>query len=67
MSFLDIALPLAAKGFRVFPLIPRDKAPLPMSEGDHFDAATTERSQIEPWASVRMRFFASWRLMTMPH
>ena len=53
MSFLDIALPLAAKGFRVFPLIPRDKAPLPMSEGDHFDAATTERSQIELWAGQK--------------
>lgn len=48
-SFLDIALPLSERGFRVFPLIPRQKAPVKMSWGDHFDAATTDRAALELW------------------
>ena len=50
--FLDIALPLAAHGFRVFPLIPKTKRPLPMEgEYDHFDVATTDPVQIRAWAA----------------
>jgi Bifunctional DNA primase/polymerase, N-terminal/AAA domain len=49
MSFLDIAKPLAERGFRVFPLIPREKAPVKLSWGDHFDAATTDLEQLEQW------------------
>ena len=50
ITFLDRALPLAERGFHVFPLIPRDKRPFRMSgEADHFDAATTDRVQIESW------------------
>jgi hypothetical protein len=48
-TFLDIALPLAERGFRVFPLIPDQKRPFKMSWGDHFDAATTDRSALELW------------------
>jgi P4 family phage/plasmid primase-like protien len=49
-SFLDIALPLAERGFRVFPLIPGKKQPFAMAgEADHFDAATTDPQQIESW------------------
>jgi hypothetical protein len=47
--FLDIALPLAERGFRVFPLIPKLKQPVKMSWGDHFDAATTEKEDLELW------------------
>jgi hypothetical protein len=47
--FLEIALPLAERGFRVFPLIPQEKRPVKMSWGDHFDAATTELSALEQW------------------
>src|SRR5262249_48379006 len=50
-SFLDISLPLANKGFRVFPLAPKTKRPLRLSEGDHFDAATIDPEQIKLWAS----------------
>lgn len=49
MSFINIALPLAERGFRVFPLIPKEKRPVKMSWGDHFDAATTDRAQLELW------------------
>lgn len=50
--FADIALPLAQRGFRVFPLIPKQKRPLPMAgECDHFDAATTDPEQIRVWDS----------------
>jgi hypothetical protein len=49
-TFLDIALPLAERGFRVFPLIPQDKRPVKMSWGDHFDAATTARAPLEQWS-----------------
>ena len=49
MSFLDIALPLAKRGFRVFPLVPQQKFPVKMSWGDHFDAATTEQADLEKW------------------
>jgi hypothetical protein len=50
-TFLDIALPLAERGFRVFPLIPKQKRPLPMAgDCDHFDAATTDASQIHAWS-----------------
>ena len=49
--FLDIALPLAERGFQVFPLIPKTKRPISMpGDYDHFDAATTDSSQIELWA-----------------
>ncbi len=48
--FLDIALRNAARGFRVFPLIPKAKQPVKMLNGDHFDAATVDREQIEQWA-----------------
>ncbi len=48
-TFLDIALPLAERGFRVFPLVPQQKFPVKMSWGDHFDAATTERADLEKW------------------
>ena len=51
MSFLDIALRNAAWGFRLFPLIPKTKRPLPLTEGDHFDAATVDAEQIELWAA----------------
>ncbi|MGD0975735.1 MAG: bifunctional DNA primase/polymerase, partial [Candidatus Korobacteraceae bacterium] len=53
-NFLDIALPLAERGFRVFPLIPKDKRPFAMSgESDHFDAATTDAKQIASWAAQK--------------
>ena len=48
-KFLDIALPLAERGFRVFPLVPREKFPVKLSWGDHFDAATTDKAQLEQW------------------
>ena len=49
--FLEIALPLAERGFRVFPLIPKDKRPFAMAgDADHFDAATTDAGQIESWS-----------------
>jgi len=48
-NFLDIALPLAERGFRVFPLVPKEKRPVKMSWGDHFDAATTDRAALEMW------------------
>lgn len=39
-SFLKIALPLAERGFRVFPLIPQTTRPVDMAaKYDHFDAA----------------------------
>lgn len=47
--FLDVAILLTERGFRVFPLVPKDKKPLKMSWGDHFDAATTDRVQLEQW------------------
>lgn len=47
--FLDIARPLAERGFRVFPLIPAEKRPFKMSWGDHFDAATTDVTALEQW------------------
>src|SRR5579862_1131406 len=49
--FLSIALPLAERGFRVFPLIPNRKQPVSFKSSgvDHFDVATTERSQLELW------------------
>jgi hypothetical protein len=47
--FLEIALPLAERGFRVFPLAPREKFPVKMSWGDHFDAATTDVTALEKW------------------
>src|SRR5215471_17842602 len=47
--FLDIALPLAERGFRVFPLVPGQKFPVKMSWGDHFDAATTDKAALEMW------------------
>jgi hypothetical protein len=50
-NFLERALPLAERGFRVFPLVPKDKRPLPIAgDFDHFDAATTEESQIRLWS-----------------
>lgn len=49
--FFDIAKPLAEKGFRVFPLIPKLKRPVKMAEGDHFDAATTDLDQLKLWDS----------------
>ena len=50
MSFRDIALPLAERGFRVFPLIPKQKRPFKMEgDYDHFDAATTDSKTIEEW------------------
>lgn len=49
MTFLEIALPLAGRGFRVFPLVPEDKRPVKMSWGDHFDAATTDTAALEQW------------------
>src|SRR5258706_10477968 len=51
MSFLDIALPCARLGFRVFPLIPKTKRPLKLACGDHFDGATVDPEQIEAWAA----------------
>src|SRR5579863_2224393 len=50
MTFLEIALPLTERGFRVFPLVPKNKMPMKMSSGDHFDAATTDRVQLEKWS-----------------
>lgn len=50
MTFSEIALPLAERGFQVFPLIPKSKRPVSMPGGyDHFDAATTDSAQIESW------------------
>lgn len=49
MSFLDIARPLAERGFRVAPLLPKLKFPGKMSWGDFFDAATTDISALEQW------------------
>lgn len=49
-TFIEIALPLADRGFQVFPLIPRSKQPIAMPGGyDHFDAATTDHAQIASW------------------
>jgi P4 family phage/plasmid primase-like protien len=48
-NFLERALPLAERGFRVFPLIPGEKRPVKMSTGDHFDAATTDPEQLRLW------------------
>ena len=48
-TFLDIARPLAERGFRVFPLIPKQKRPVKMSWGDHFDASTTDLAALEQW------------------
>jgi hypothetical protein len=48
-DFLKIALPLAERGFRVFPLVPREKFPVKMSWGDHFDAATTDIAALTLW------------------
>ncbi|MBI3477391.1 MAG: bifunctional DNA primase/polymerase [Acidobacteria bacterium] len=49
-SFSEIAVPLADRGFRVFPLIPRTKRPLPMAgDYDHFDAASTDVEQLQHW------------------
>lgn len=55
MSFREIAVPLADRGFRVFPLIPEQKRPLKMLEGDHFDWATTEKSQLDKWNAQESR------------
>lgn len=49
MGFLDIALRNAARGFRVHPLRPRDKAPL---LNNWPDKATTNEAQIRIWDSV---------------
>jgi hypothetical protein len=49
VTFLDRALPLAERGFRVFPLIAKKKQPPKFSWGDHFDAATTDRAALELW------------------
>lgn len=54
MSFLDIAKPLAERGFRVFPLAPREKFPVRLVEGDHFDAATIDPEQIKLWAEQEL-------------
>src|SRR5664279_5498054 len=53
MSFLlETAQPLAERGFRVFPLIPRQKRPVAMEgEYDHFDVATTDEKQIRAWSA----------------
>lgn len=51
--FLDSASQLAERGFRVFPLIPKSKRPLKLSDGfDHFDAATTDTDQLRVWANA---------------
>jgi hypothetical protein len=50
MSFAAAANFCASLGFRVFPLVPRDKMPLKLNTGDHFDAATTDPEQIQSWA-----------------
>jgi hypothetical protein len=50
VSFSEKALPLAERGFRVFPLIPGQKRPVKMASGDHFDAATMDAGQIESWS-----------------
>ncbi len=50
--FEAIALPLAERGFRVFPLIPKTKRPVALKgETDHFDAATTDASQLRAWTT----------------
>jgi hypothetical protein len=52
VSFLNRALPLAERGFRVFPLIPKQKRPVAMAgEYDHFDVATTDPEQLRVWAA----------------
>jgi AAA domain/Bifunctional DNA primase/polymerase, N-terminal len=52
--FLDIALPLAERGFNVFPLIPNTKMPLASpDEYDHFDTATTDAEQIKAWGKQK--------------
>lgn len=49
--FLQRALPLAERGFRVFPLIPKQKRPVAMQgDYDHFDVATTDQEQLRVWA-----------------
>ncbi len=53
MTFFEIARPLAERGFRCFPLVPRNKMPLKMEEGDHFDAATTDLGQLERWSQQK--------------
>lgn len=51
MTFLEISLPLAERGFRVFPLVPKDKRPVKLSSGDHFDGATTDVAALELWST----------------
>jgi hypothetical protein len=49
-AFREIAMPLAERGFRVFPLIPKEKRPVRIAgEFDHFDAASTDPEQIRVW------------------
>lgn len=50
MTFFEIAEPLAARGFRVFPLIPGLKRPVKLASGDHFDYATTDLVQLQEWS-----------------
>ena len=50
-TFLEIAIPIAERGFRIFPLIPKTKRPVAMAgEYDHFDAASTDPEQIRHWS-----------------
>jgi Bifunctional DNA primase/polymerase, N-terminal len=75
-TFLDIASPLAGRGFRVFPLVPENKMPVRLSWGDHFDAATTDISALKQWGQEVPRAnvglspdetFAFWKRTTRPH
>ncbi len=46
-SLLELALEYASWGWRVFPLLPKDKRPFPGSHG--FEDATTDPAQIKSW------------------
>lgn len=49
--FIESALPLAERGFRVFPLVPKTKRPVRIAgDADHFDAASTDPEQLRVWS-----------------
>lgn len=52
-NFFEIARPLAERGLRCFPLIPKTKRPLPLSGGDHFDHASCDLEQLEQWSQQK--------------
>lgn len=52
-TFLEKAQPLAERGFRCIPLVPRDKMPLALKSGDHFDNASIDITQLSEWSQQK--------------